>query len=67
MKIVNDPEGFEQIFSTGQREVEAAFGDGTLLVEKYLPRVRHVEVQIAGHRFQHVILLGVRDCSIQRR
>lgn len=67
MKIVHDPEDFESLFRTGQREVEAAFGDGHLLVEKYLPRVRHVECQIVGDHFQNVIHLGVRDCSIQRR
>jgi acetyl-CoA carboxylase biotin carboxylase subunit len=67
MKIVNSAEEFPQLFATGQREVEAAFGDGHLLVEKYLPRVRHIEVQIAGDRFQNVIHLGIRDCSIQRR
>ena len=67
MKIVRKPEEFGQIFETGCREVEAAFGDGHLLIEKYLPRVRHVEVQIAGDRFQNVIHLGLRDCSMQRR
>jgi acetyl-CoA carboxylase biotin carboxylase subunit len=67
MKIVNRAEDFHDLFLTGQTEVAAAFGDGNLLVEKYLPRVRHVEVQIAGDRFQNVIHLGARDCSIQRR
>lgn len=67
MKIVSKQEEFNTIFSTAQREVEAAFGDGHLLIEKYLPRVRHVEVQIAGDRFGNVIHLGARDCSIQRR
>lgn len=67
MKIVNASEEFKATFATAQREVEAAFGDGHLLVEKYLPRVRHIEVQIAGDLFQNVIHLGIRDCSIQRR
>jgi acetyl-CoA carboxylase biotin carboxylase subunit len=67
MKIVQSEDEFTSLFTTAQREVEAAFGDGHLLVEKYLPRVRHVEVQIAGDRFRNVIHLGVRDCSIQRR
>jgi acetyl-CoA carboxylase, biotin carboxylase subunit len=67
MKIVNASEEFKGLFETAQREVEAAFGDGHLLVEKYLRRVRHVEAQIAGDRFQNVIHLGVRDCSMQRR
>jgi len=67
MKIVREAEEFEGLFLTAQHEVEAAFGDGHLLIEKYLPRVRHVEVQVIGDHFQNVIHLGVRDCSIQRR
>jgi len=67
MKIVQSKEEFQSLFATAQREVEAAFGDAHLLVEKYLPRVRHVEVQVAGDLFHNVIHLGVRDCSIQRR
>lgn len=67
MKIIQSEEDLEGQFLTAQREVEAAFGDGHLLVEKYLPRVRHVEVQIVGDHFQNVVHLGVRDCSIQRR
>jgi acetyl-CoA carboxylase biotin carboxylase subunit len=67
MKIVEKPDDFVQTFNTAQREVTAAFGDGHLLVEKYLRRVRHIEVQIAADHFQNVIHLGIRDCSIQRR
>jgi acetyl-CoA carboxylase biotin carboxylase subunit len=67
MKIVRSAEEFVDTFQTAQTEVAAAFGDGSLLVEKYLPKVRHVEVQIAGDRFQNVIHFGARDCSIQRR
>ena len=67
MKIVQDAEDFEGLFRTAQREVEAAFGDGHLLIEKYLPRVRHVECQVLGDHYQNVIHLGIRDCSIQRR
>ena len=67
MKIVQNPEEFRGLFLTAQREVEAAFGDGHLLVEKYLPRVRHIEVQLAGDLHHNVIHLGIRDCSIQRR
>jgi acetyl-CoA carboxylase biotin carboxylase subunit len=67
MKIVNGPDELVQTFQTAQREVEAAFGDGHLLVEKYLPKVRHIEVQIAGDQSHNVVHLGIRDCSIQRR
>ncbi len=67
MKIVRNAEEFVSTFQTAQREVEAAFGDGHLLVEKYLPKVRHIEVQLAGDQSHNVIHLGIRDCSIQRR
>ena len=67
MKIVRNSEEFVTLFSTAKREVEAAFGDGNLLVEKYLAKVRHVEVQVAGDQFGNIIHLGARDCSIQRR
>jgi acetyl-CoA carboxylase biotin carboxylase subunit len=67
MKIVKSADELVATFQMAQREVEAAFGDGHLLVEKYLPRVRHIEVQIAGDLSHNVVHLGIRDCSIQRR
>lgn len=67
MKIVESADDFERLFATAQREVEAAFGDGSLLVEKYLPKVRHIEVQIVGDQHKNVCHVGIRDCSIQRR
>lgn len=67
MKIVSNEEEFESLFVTAQREVEAAFGDASLLVEKYLPRVRHIEVQLIGDQHQNIVHAGIRDCSIQRR
>jgi len=67
MKIVKSPQDFVSTFQTAQREVEAAFGDGHLLVEKYLPSVRHIEVQIAGDQAHNIVHFGIRDCSIQRR
>ncbi len=67
MKIVEDEDHFLQAFNTATSEVKNAFGDGTLLVEKYLEKVRHVEVQVLGDRFGNVVHLGTRDCSMQRR
>lgn len=67
MKIVRDVNDFEQAFNMATQEVKNAFGDGTLLVEKFLEKVRHVEVQIIGDRFSNVVHIGTRDCSIQRR
>jgi 3-methylcrotonyl-CoA carboxylase alpha subunit len=49
------------------REARQAFGDGALIVERYLPRVRHLEVQIAGDGHGHAIHLRERECTLQRR
>lgn len=67
MKIVREASEFLNAFSTAQKEVEAAFGDPSLIMERYLSRVRHIEVQIAGDFHGNVVHIGLRDCSIQRR
>jgi acetyl-CoA carboxylase, biotin carboxylase subunit len=67
MKIIESADNFVSIFNTAQKEVEAAFGDPSLLVERYLSSVRHIEVQIAGDNYNNLIHIGLRDCSIQRR
>ncbi len=67
MKIVHDPRDFPRFFEQARREVEAAFGDPSIYIEKYVSEARHIEVQIVGDRFHNVIHLGERDCSIQRR
>lgn len=67
MKIVHSPEEFEPLFEQAKREVEAAFKDPNVYIEKFIAKARHVEVQIAADRFHNVIHLGERDCSIQRR
>lgn len=67
MKIVEDPKDFVSSFQQARREVELAFNDPSIYVEKYLVTVRHVEVQIVGDRIHNVIHLGERDCSLQRR
>jgi len=52
---------------TAQREAEAAFGNGEVYIEKYIEKLRHIEVQILGDEHGHIIHLGERDCTIQRR
>ena len=52
---------------TAQTEAEANFGNSSVYIEKYIQRPRHIEVQIIADSFGHIVQLGERDCSIQRR
>lgn len=52
---------------TAEREAEAAFGNPDVYIEKYIEKPRHIEIQILGDQYGHVIHLGERDCTIQRR
>ena len=54
-------------FRRTQREAEAGFGDGSLYVEKFLERPRHIEIQVAGDKHGNAVHVGERDCSVQRR
>lgn len=67
MKIVESADDFIRLFNQASREVQAAFNDPSLYIERYVANARHVEVQIIGDRFHNIIHLGERDCSIQRR
>lgn len=67
MRVVLRAEDIEQAFRTASSEAAAAFGDGSLYVEKYLARPRHVEVQILADVHGNAVHLGERECSIQRR
>jgi acetyl-CoA carboxylase biotin carboxylase subunit len=66
MRVVREPAQLAAEFASASREAAAAFGDGALYVEKYLERVRHVEIQVLSDG-ETVLHLGERDCSIQRR
>ncbi len=67
MHVVRSPEGLEDALARAAREASAAFGDDTLLVERYVEGGRHVEVQVFGDAHGNVVHLGTRDCSAQRR
>ena len=67
MRLVTDPADLEYAVSAARREAAAAFGDGTVFLERYIPDPRHVEVQILGDEHGDVIHLFERECSIQRR
>ena len=67
MKIAHHPDDVRATLDTLSAEVQSAFGDGTLYLEKYIPNARHVEVQILGDHYGNIIHLGERDCSLQRR
>lgn len=67
MRIARDAEDFQQLFGLAQNEALAAFGNGSVYVEKYLEQPRHVEIQVLGDTHGTVVHLGERDCSVQRR
>jgi len=67
MSAAADPAALEAAFETARTRAERFFGNPAILLERYIPRARHVEVQILGLADGRVIALGERDCSVQRR
>ena len=67
MRIVEQSADFDAALSSCQREAQASFGDDQVLVEKYLTRPRHIEIQVFADSLGHCIYLFERDCSVQRR
>ena len=67
MKAVRDERGLIPAIAQARREAQAAFGDGTLYVERLIEKPRHVEFQIIADHHGHVVHLFERECSIQRR
>jgi len=67
LRIARSDGDLVRVFQVAQAEGEASFGSGEVYVEKYLERARHIEFQILADQHKHVIHLGERDCSIQRR
>jgi 3-methylcrotonyl-CoA carboxylase alpha subunit len=67
MRRVEHADDFAEALSSARREAKAAFGDDRVLVEKYVEKPRHIEVQVFGDNYGNVVHLFERDCSAQRR
>jgi len=67
MRVVADEQELPRAFEAARREAVSAFGDGSLYLERFLERPRHVEIQVLGDTHGNVVHLGERECSIQRR
>jgi len=67
MRRVESADELERAYSTASAEADAAFGDGSLYVEKVIAPARHVEIQVLCDAHDNVLTLGERECSIQRR
>ncbi len=67
MKVVEDVSQLAQALASAQREAQSSFGDSRMLVEKYLLKPRHVEIQVFADQQGNCLYLNERDCSIQRR
>jgi 3-methylcrotonyl-CoA carboxylase alpha subunit len=67
MRIVTDAAGFGDMLASCQREAAASFGNDAVLIEKYLTKPRHIEIQVFADTHGNVVHLFERDCSVQRR
>lgn len=67
MRIAWDDAGVRNGFQSSKNEAESSFGDDRIFIEKFITHPRHIEIQVLGDRQGHVIHLGERECTIQRR
>ncbi|MFF4830643.1 acetyl/propionyl/methylcrotonyl-CoA carboxylase subunit alpha [Streptomyces sp. NPDC001315] len=67
MRLVRDPSVLADEIAAARREARASFGDDTLLVERWIDRPRHIEIQVLADAHGNVVHLGERECSLQRR
>jgi len=67
MRVVEKCEDFERALASCQREAQSSFGDAAVLIEKYVQRPRHIEIQVFGDTQGNYVYLFERDCSVQRR
>ena len=67
LRVVRSDQELRTNMDVASREAQAAFGDGSVFLEKYIERPHHIEFQILADKHGHIVHLGERDCSIQRR
>ena len=67
MRLIETEDKFEQLYNAASSEALAAFGDGTMYLERFIKNPRHIEVQVIGDSHGNAIHIGERDCSLQRR
>jgi len=67
MRIVNNPASLNETLEITAREAQNYFGNPMLFVERYMPDARHIEVQIIADHYGNMLILGDRECSVQRR
>lgn len=67
LKVAHTFDELESAFTTAKREAEAYFKNGTIYAERYLENPKHVELQILADKHGHIVHIGERDCSLQRR
>jgi pyruvate carboxylase len=67
MRVVHQAGDLDSLLDEAQGEADRAFGNPAVFLEKYIPRAKHIEVQILGDQHGNVIHLHERDCSVQRR
>ena len=67
MRVVREEKDFQDAFQRAVSEAKSAFGDGTVFIERFLERPRHIEVQLLADAQGNVVHLFERDCSVQRR
>ncbi|HEY2493895.1 MAG TPA: acetyl-CoA carboxylase biotin carboxylase subunit [Paenibacillus sp.] len=67
IRIADDEDALVKQITAAQQEAQKAFGNAGVYLEKYLTGMKHVEIQIIADKYGHVVHLGERDCSIQRR
>ena len=67
IRLVQAPQEMASAFAAARSEASSAFGNGALYIEKYIHPARHIEIQVLADEAGHVVCLGERDCSVQRK